>query len=98
MSRLTPLSPLAAAQRLGDKPQGSGSSWLEAQAEAWSQTLDRQASRIEDLSAQISGGNDQPGVVTELSAAAQVMTFLSTAAHTSISSSGEALKTLSQKS
>ena len=96
MTRLTSISPLAATQRPGDKPQGS--SWLEAQAEAWGQTLDRQASRIEDLSAQISGGNDQPGVVTELSAAAQVMTFLSSAAHTSVSSSGEALKTLSQKS
>ena len=96
MTRLTSISPLAATQRPGDKPQGR--SWLEAQAEAWGQTLDRQASRIEDLSAQISSGNDQPGVVTELSAAAQVMTFLSSAAHTSVSSSGEALKTLSQKS
>jgi hypothetical protein len=74
-----------------------GSSWFEALAEAWSQTLDRQASRIETLSARVSGGDDKPGTVTELAAAAQVLNAQATAAHTSISSAGEGVTKAAQK-
>lgn len=96
MRTTSSVSLISAAQGTGDKPHGG--SWLEAQAQAWSQTLDRQASRLEDLSAQISNGDDRPGTVTELSAAAQVMSFLATAAHTANSSMSDTVKAVAHGS
>ncbi len=75
-----------------------GSSWFEAMADAWGQTLDRQAVDIEDLSTRISAGDDKPATLTDLSAQTLRMGFLSTSSHTAITTAGEALKTMAQKS
>jgi hypothetical protein len=93
------LSALSATNRalssFGDK--SNGSSWFEALSEAWAQTLDQQAGRLEALSARVSGGDDRPGTLTELSTAGLILNAQSTAAHTSISSAGETLTKVSQK-
>lgn len=88
---------LAAAPAAADtgKPKGS---WFQAMATAWGETLDKQATNIEDLSARVSNGEDKPATITEMSAETMRMGFLSTASHTAISSAGEALKTMAQKS
>lgn len=92
-----PLFTLASAPLTGNnKPKGG--SWFESMAEAWGQTLDKQASNIEDLSGQISAGDDKPATITELSSESLRMSFLSNSSHTAISSAGEALKTMAQKS
>jgi hypothetical protein len=78
--------------------RGAGSSWFEAMAQAWGDTLDRQALQIETLSARVSGGDDKPATITELSAESLRMSFLATSSHTSLSAVGEALRTLAQKS
>jgi hypothetical protein len=98
MSPLTTnaLSSLAAVSSGGSRPQSG--SWFEAMAQAWGDTLDRQAMQIEDLSARISGGDDRPATITELSAQSLRMGFLSTSSHTGLSTVGEALRTLAQKS
>ncbi len=87
---------------LGIAPAGStrtaGGSWFEAMAQAWGDTLDRQAQQLESLSAQISAGDDRPATITELSAQSLRMGFLSTSSHTGLSTVGEALRTLAQKS
>ena len=79
-------------------PKSKGSSWFEAMADAWGQTLDRQAVDIEDLATRISGGDDKPATITDLSAQTLRMGFLSTSAHTAITTAGEALKSMAQKS
>lgn len=91
-----PLFTLAATPLMTNKPKGS--SWFESMAEAWGQTLDRQASAIENLSDQVSGGDDKPATITELSTESLRMSFLSNSSHTAITSAGEALKTMAQKS
>jgi hypothetical protein len=78
--------------------RSSGGSWFEAMAQAWGDTLDRQALQIENLSARISAGDDRPATITELSAQSLRMGFLSTSSHTGLSTVGEALRTLAQKS
>jgi hypothetical protein len=68
-------------------------------AEAWGETLDRQAASLEDLSNRISeGGQDNPSTLTLMSAEALKMSFLAQSSHTTLSSTGEALKTMAQKS
>jgi hypothetical protein len=67
-------------------------------AQAWGDTLDRQALQIESLSARISAGDDRPATITELSAQSLRMGFLATSSHTGLSTVGEALRTLAQKS
>jgi hypothetical protein len=79
-------------------PRSQSGSWFEAMAQAWGDTLDRQALQIEDLSARISGGDDRPATITELSAQSLRMGFLATSSHTGLSTVGEALRTLAQKS
>jgi hypothetical protein len=74
------------------------STWFEAMAQAWGQALDNQANTIQQLSDQVSaGGSDSPATITELTAQSLRMGFLSTSSHTSISTVGEALKTMAQK-
>lgn len=87
----------AAASQWNGKSSRSAS-WFESMSDAWGRTLDQQAARIEDLSGSIAGGNDKPEVVTLLSAESLRMGFLSTSSHTAISTAGEALKTMAQKS
>jgi hypothetical protein len=98
-SSINPLSMLASAPTAG-KAGGKGSSdgaWFEAMAKAWGETLDKQAGRIEDLAGQISGGDDQPATVTQLTAEALKMGFLSNSSHTALSSVGAALETMARK-
>lgn len=87
----------ASASQWNGKSSRCGS-WFESMADAWGRVLDQQAGRIEGLSGDIAGGNDQPQVVTLLSAESLRMGFLSTSSHTAISTAGEALKTMAQKS
>jgi hypothetical protein len=74
-----------------------GSSWFEALATAWGQALDRQAGLIQQQSDVISGGNDTPQAITELSTQSLKMSFLSNSSHTSISTVGQALETMARK-
>ena len=93
---INPLSIMATAPLQSGKNKSG--SWYEAMAEAWGQTLDKQATNIEDIAGQISAGDDKPAVITQLSAESLKMGFLSTSSHTALSSTGEALKTMAQKS
>ncbi len=78
---------------------GQSSSWFEAMAKAWGQTLDRQAGRIAELSDQIGPqGDDKPSVIAELSAEAMRLSFMANAEHSSIDSVGKALETMARKS
>jgi hypothetical protein len=97
---INPMSILAAAPLSSNKstnPHQSSASWFEAMADAWGKTLDAAAGRLEDLSAEISNGNDKPQVITQLSAEALKMGFLSNSSHTSLSSVGSALETMARK-
>lgn len=95
--RLSPMNFMATTSAWSCKPCRSGS-WLEAMSQVWGRTLDEQAARMEDLSGQITTGNDKPAVVTQLTAESLRMNFLATSSHTGISTAGEALKTMAQKS
>jgi hypothetical protein len=92
-----PLSLIATAP-LAMKKDDKAGSWYQAMAEAWGKTLDKQASSLETMSERIGGGDDQPSTLTLLSAESMKMTFLANSSHTSLSSTGEALKTMAQKS
>jgi hypothetical protein len=77
--------------------QGGGGTWFEAMANAWGQALDKQASVIEQQSDAISGGNDTPAAITELTAQSLKMSFLANSSHSSISAVGQALETMARK-
>jgi hypothetical protein len=98
MSMSDYVNPLAlmAASPMTQQKNGSGT-WFEALAQAWGQTLDKQADTIQKQSDIISGGNDTPAAITELSAQSLKMSFLSQSSHTSISSVGSALETMARK-
>ncbi|WP_238446833.1 hypothetical protein [Azohydromonas australica] len=95
------LALIAAApmQQSGSSSNSKGGSglWFEAMARAWGQTLDAQAGRIQQQSDIVSGGDDTPGAITELSAQSLKMSFLSNTSHTAISSIGQALDTMARK-
>lgn len=93
---INPLSMMATAPMSSNK--NASGSWYQAMAEAWGQTLDRQAADIESLADKVSGGDDKPATVTQLTAESLKMGFLSNSSHTALSSTGEALKTMAQKS
>lgn len=88
---------LMAASAAASTDSADGSKWFEAMAEAWGRTLDAKASAIEATANELSTGNDQPSVVTKLSAQSLEMSFMSQGAHTSISSVGTALETMARK-
>ncbi len=94
---INPLSVMATAPATTSKKEGSGT-WYQAMAEAWGQTLDKQAATIETLSGEIGSGSDNPATLTIMSAESLKMGFLSQSSHTALSSTGEALKTMAQKS
>jgi hypothetical protein len=76
----------------------SDGSWFEAMAEAWGEALDRQATRIETMSAEVGHqGNETPSAITELTAESLKMTFLSNSSHTALSSLGSSLETMARK-
>jgi len=95
---INPLSMLASTPtsgKGGDKAKSGH--WFEAMAEAWGEVLDQQAGKIEDLAGKISGGDDQPATVTQLTAESLKMGFLSNSSHTALSSVGSALETMARK-
>ncbi len=86
---------------------GGKKSWFEAMADAWGQALDTQAERIrvkseavgnaENTPAGSTNPPDSPSDITELTAMSLRMSFLSSSAHTAISSVGSALETMARK-
>ena len=92
MVAITPMSSQKSAQG-----GSAGSAWFEAMAQAWGQALDQQASLIEQKSAALSGGNDTPSAVTDLTTQSLKMSFLSNSSHTAISTVGSALESLARK-
>ena len=93
---VNPMS-LVAAAPMSQNKSTRPSTWFEAMAQAWGEALDKQANAIEQQSDKISGGDDTPAAITELTAQSLKMGFLSTSSHTSVSTIGEALKTMAQK-
>ncbi len=92
------LNLLAASPAAGGKNNSTnGSSWYEAMAEAWGQSLDAQASRIEDQSRAIGNGVDNPSAITQLTAESLKMSFMANSSQTSLSSVGSALETMARK-
>ena len=77
--------------------QGKPTSWYEVMAEAWGKTLDAKATEIETASAEMSNGTDTPSHITQMTALAQQMGFMSNSAHTSLQSVGTALETVARK-
>lgn len=73
------------------------SSWYGKLAGAWGSALDRQANRTVALAEQLSAGSDGPGQALQVSAAAQQLSFLCSAASNVSSSIGNALETLGRK-
>ena len=95
------LGALSVAPTTGSARRASGASesgsWFEAVAEAWGKTLDHQAQRITDMSAQITDGQDQPSQVAQLTAESLRFSFLSNSESSSVDSIGRALETMARK-
>jgi len=81
----------------GSVSSGSANSWYEAMSRAWGQTLDSQAARITQLSDAVSGGQDQPSVMIQLTSESLRMGFMSNNAATSQNAVGQALETLGKR-
>ena len=95
---INPASVRAVNAGNSNKNGAKSGTWYQAMAEAWGETLDRQATKLESLGNQISSGGDKPSTLTLMSAESLKMGFLANSSHTALSSTGEALKTLAQKS
>ncbi len=93
------LGMMATAPITGNRmAKGSGpGTWFEALADAWGQTLDGQANRIEQMSDTISQGGDNPSQITKLTAESLRMSFMSNSSSSSIDSVGKALETMARK-
>lgn len=76
---------------------GTSSTWFEAMADAWGQTLDNQAGRIEQMSNSIGNGSDNPSQLTKLTAESLRMSFMANSSSSSIDSVGKALETMARK-
>jgi hypothetical protein len=89
---------LPAARAGGASKSGlDTASWYGKLAGAWGAALDRQADKTVALAQQLDAGTDGPGQALQVSAAAQQLTFLCTAASNVSSSIGQALETLGRK-
>ena len=99
MSNLTkPMSLLASsALPSTQRHDGKSSSWYEAMAEAWGNTLNAKASEIEMAAEKLGDGADKPADIAKMTALAQQMGFMSNSAHTSLQSVGTALEALARK-
>ena len=95
---INPASVMAVNSGNSNQNGAKSGTWYQAMAEAWGETLDRQATKLESLGNQISSGGDKPSTLTMMSAESLKMGFLANSSHTALSSTGEALKTLAQKS
>lgn len=95
----TAMGNLAATPMTGNKMvRGGGEgTWFEALSQAWGQTLDNQAANIEQMSAGIGEGGDNPSQITKLTAESMKMSFLANSSSTSIDSVGKALETMARK-
>lgn len=81
----------------GKRGSGGAGSWFEALAEAWGQTLDSEAGKIQTMSDGIGGGDEQPSQIAELSAESMRMSFMAQSENTSTSSVGQSLETMARK-
>ncbi len=72
-------------------------SWYEAMAAAWGQTLDNQAQKITEMSADVGSGADQPSQIVQLTAESLRMQFLSNQSATANNSVGQALEAIARK-
>jgi hypothetical protein len=97
-NQMNPLAMIAIAPSMGNKSDSKSSSWFDAMAQAWGETLDAQAGKIETMSAELSNGDDKPATITALSAEAMKMGFLSNSSHSSLQSVGDGLSTMARKS
>ena len=95
----TAMGNLAATPMTGNKMvrNGGEGTWFEALSQAWGQTLDNQASRIEQMSDQVGQGGDNPSQITKLTAESMRMSFMANSSSTSIDSVGKALETMARK-
>jgi len=71
--------------------------WFEAMADAWGQTLDNQATQIEQMSNSVGNGTDNPSQVVKLTAESMRMSFLSQSSSSSLDSVGKSLETMARK-
>lgn len=93
-------SMLAATPLTGSRMGRSedANSWFEALAQAWGQSLDTQAARIEQMSDSVTGqGTDNPSQITKLTAESMRMSFMANSSATSLDSVGKALETMARK-
>ena len=90
---------MASSPLTGNKMGKSGApgTWFEALADAWGQTLDNQAQRIEQMSDTVSAGADNPSQITKLTTESLRMSFMSNSSSSSIDSVGKALETMARK-
>ncbi|QJU60867.1 hypothetical protein HL653_21060 [Sphingomonas sp. AP4-R1] len=88
-------APLNGANQARSKT--TGGTWFEALANAWGQTLDTQAGRIEQMSDTVSAGSDNPSQITQLTAESLRMSFMAQSSQSSIDSVGKALETMARK-
>lgn len=93
------LTTLSTTPLTGDRMKGSApGTWFESLSEAWGQTLDQQASRIEQMSDAVgNGGSDNPSQITKLTAESMRMSFMANSSSSSIDSVGKALETMARK-
>jgi hypothetical protein len=80
------------------KSRTASGTWFESLANAWGQTLDGQATRIQQMSDSLSGGGDNPSQITQLTAESLRMSFMAQSSQSSIDSVGKALETMARKS
>lgn len=92
------LGVMAATPLTSSRGKGSGSGeWFEALAQAWGQTLDKQATQISTMSDSIGAGGDNPSEITKLTAESMKMSYLSQSSSSSLDSVGKALETMARK-
>lgn len=90
-----PLRGNAGARASGTSEEGS---WFRALAEAWGDTLDNQAAKIEQLSVNMGeNGAENPSSIIELTAESMRMQFLANSQATSTNSVGQAMETMARK-
>jgi len=88
---------MPAAESKGRPAKADMSSWYGKLAKAWGIALDAQADKTVAAAKQLTTGNNGPGQALQVSAAAQQLTFLCTAASNVSNSIGQALETLGRK-
>ncbi len=92
------LGQIAAAPLTGNRmSKDAPGTWFEALADAWGQTLDQQAGRIQSMSDTVSNGSDNPSQITKLTAESMRMSFMAQSSSSSIDSVGKALETMARK-